>query len=84
MKIQNFFNTCTEKCEDKSIKNKKHCKVRCYCHYTSEYRAAAHSTCNLKYSVPKSILIVFHSDLSRWFNRIRFWWKLKEEICWYI
>ena len=34
--------------------------VRDYCHYTGEYRGAANSICNLKYSVPKKILIAFH------------------------
>ena len=31
------------------------------CHFTAEYRGAAHSTCNSKYSVPKRIPIAFHS-----------------------
>ena len=43
------------------MKDKKYCKVRDYCHYTGEYRDAAHSICNLKYSVPKKIPIVFHN-----------------------
>ena len=28
---------------------------------TDEYRGTAHSTCSLKYSVPKDIPIVFHN-----------------------
>ena len=36
-------------------------RVRDHCHYTSEYRGAAHSICNLKYSVPKEIPIAFHN-----------------------
>ena len=32
---------------------------RDHCHYTGEYRGATHSVCNLKYSVPKKIPIVF-------------------------
>ena len=43
------------------LKDKKYCKVRDHCHYIGEYRCAAHSICNLKYSVPEKILIVFHN-----------------------
>ena len=41
------------------MKDEKYCKVGDHCHYTGKYRAAAHSICNLKYSVPKKIPIVF-------------------------
>ena len=34
-------------------KKKKNPKGRGHCHYKVEYRGAAHSICNLKYSVPK-------------------------------
>ena len=44
---------CKEKFENKYLKDKKYCKVRDLCHYTGEYRGAAHRMCNLKYSVPK-------------------------------
>ena len=37
-------------------------KVRNHCHYTGEYKGVAHSICNLKYSVPKKIPIVFHNE----------------------
>ena len=43
------------------MNDKKYCKNRDHCHYTKEYRAAAHSICNLKYSVPKEIPIAFHN-----------------------
>ena len=39
---------------------KKYCKVKDHCHYAGEYWGAAHSICNLKYSVSKQIIIVFH------------------------
>ena len=39
------------------MKDKKYCKVRDHCHY----RGAAHSICNLKYSVPKKVPIDFHN-----------------------
>ena len=40
---------------------KKHHKVKYHCHYTEEYRGAAHSICNLRYRIPKEIPIVFHN-----------------------
>ena len=43
---------CKETFENKYLKDKKYCKVRGHCQYTGEYRGAAHSICNLKYSVP--------------------------------
>ena len=41
--------------------DKKYSKVRDPHHYTGEYRVATHSTCNIKYSVPKGIAIIFHN-----------------------
>ena len=43
------------------MKDKKYGKVRDYCHFTGEYKGAAYSICNLKYSVSKKISIVFHN-----------------------
>ena len=43
------------------LKIKKYPKVRDHCHCTGEYRSAAYSVCNLKYSVPKEIPIAFHN-----------------------
>ena len=40
--------------------DKKHYKVKDYCHYTGKYRGAAHNICNLRYKIPKEIPIVFH------------------------
>ena len=52
---------CTESFENKYLKDKKYRKVRDLCHYPGEYRGAAHSICNLKYSVPKRFPTVFHN-----------------------
>ena len=41
------------------LKDIKYCKLRDHCHYTGEYRGAAHIICNLKYSVPKKIRMDF-------------------------
>ena len=54
-------NICREKFENKNLKDKNYCKSRDDCHYTGEYRGTAHSICNLKYSLPKKISIVFHN-----------------------
>ena len=44
---------CQEKFENKYLKDQKYRQVRDHCHYVGEYRSAAHSIGNLKYSVPK-------------------------------
>ena len=56
-----MFYICKEKLQNKYLTDKKYRKVRDHCSYTGEYRGAAHSICNLKYSVPKKIPIVFHN-----------------------
>ena len=50
-----------KKKENKYLKDKKHCKVRYYCHYTGEYRGAVLSVCNSKYNESKKMSIVFHN-----------------------
>ena len=55
------FYICKKKFEDEHTKDKKYCKVRDHCHYTGEYRGDARNTCNLKYSAPEEIPIVFHN-----------------------
>ena len=52
---------CNQKFEDKHNKDKTYHKIRDHCHYTGEYRGAAHSICNLKQSVPKGISIFFYN-----------------------
>ena len=41
--------------------DKKHHKLKDQCHDTGKYRGAAHNICNLRYKIPKEILIVFHN-----------------------
>ena len=55
---------CEEKFENKylKIKNIVKLKISHYSHYREEYRGSAHSICNLKYRLPKSIPIVFHNE----------------------
>ena len=50
---------CTDENNKKEFKKKQ--KFRDHCHYTGQYRGAAHSTCNLRYQIPKTIHIVFHN-----------------------
>ena len=52
---------CTEKIENKYVKDKKYCKVRDHCHYSGEYIGVAHNICNLIYSLPKKIRTAFHN-----------------------
>ena len=40
---------------------KKYFKVKDHCHYTGQYRGAAHDICNLRYKIPKEIHVVFHN-----------------------
>ena len=37
-------------------------RFRDHCHFTGEYRGAAHSTFTLKYSVPEKNPIPFHNE----------------------
>ena len=52
---------CKENVEDKYAKDKKYCKVRNHCHYRGEYRSAVHNECNLNFTVPIEISVVFHN-----------------------
>ena len=50
-----------KKLEDKYTNHKKYRRVIDHWHYTGKYRGAAHSICNLKYSMPQEISLVFHN-----------------------
>ena len=41
--------------------DKKHHKVRDHCHYSGNYRGAAHNICNLRCKIPKEVPVVFHN-----------------------
>ena len=56
-----ILNICKEKVENKCTKYEEYGKVRDHCHYLGEYRGAAHSIFNLKYSVPKKTPVVFQN-----------------------
>ena len=36
-------------------------KAKDHCHYTGQYRGAAHSKCNLVYKLPKYLPVIFHN-----------------------
>ena len=58
---------CQEKIENKYLKGNKYRKVRDNYHNASEsrgYGGAAHSICNLKYSIPKKNLIFFQNKFN--------------------
>ena len=50
---------CTDENNKKEFKKMQ--KVRDHCHCTGKYRGAPHSICNLRYTTPKTIPIVFHN-----------------------
>ena len=41
--------------------DEKDCKVRDHCHYTGEFRGAAHQSCNVKFRRPKITPVIFHN-----------------------
>ena len=53
------------------LKLKEHCKVRDHCHFTGEYRGAAHGKSDLNYSIPKGIPLVFHNGSNYDYHFIR-------------
>ena len=62
--------TRKEKFVNKYVKDKKYHQARNNYHYAGEYKGAVYSICNLKYIVPKSILIAFHNGSNYDYNFI--------------
>ena len=52
---------CGKRFPQMFVDGKKYRKVRDHYHFTSKYRGAAHSICNLRYNVPKETPVVFHN-----------------------
>ena len=46
---------------DNKHRSKSYHKVRDHCHYTGEFRGAAHSICNLRYKIQREIPVVLHN-----------------------
>ena len=59
-----YYYNCGKRIFQKIAKNKNYLKIRDHCYYTSKYRSEGHSICNLKFSVPNRIPVVFHNDLN--------------------
>ena len=45
----------------KFVNDENYRKVTNHCHFTGQYRSAAHSICNLRFNVPNEIPVVFHN-----------------------
>ena len=59
-----YCHICKEKFyedEDDNHKSESYHKVRDHCHYTGEFRGAAHSICNLRYKIQREIPVVLHN-----------------------
>ena len=61
---------CGKRILEKLSKSIKYRKVRGHCHYTGKYRSAAHSICNLKFSVPNEIPVDFHNGSNYYYHFI--------------
>ena len=74
---------CKEKFKDKHANYKKNWKVRGHWHYAGEYRGAAYSICNLKYSVLEQMHIVLYNGSNydyHFINHKRVSWRIWKTI----
>ena len=61
MKMHKYVIILRKRLNINILKKKKYRKVRDHCHYTGKYRGVTHSTCNLKFSMPKEITLISHN-----------------------
>ena len=59
--IQEKYYICREEFKEEDTDDKKYHRARDHCCYIGKYRGAANGVCNLKYSTPKAIPVVFHN-----------------------
>ena len=52
------------KFESKYADDKRHPKVRDHCQYTGKHRGVGNNTCNLIYSIPKEMRMIFYNGLN--------------------
>ena len=55
---------CGKRILAKLSKSINYWKVRDHCNYTGKHRDATHSICNLKFSMPNEILVIFYNGLN--------------------
>ena len=53
--------TFVKKDKKKLAKDKNYRKVGQHCHFTCKYRGTVHSVFNLRFNVPKEILVLLHN-----------------------
>ena len=54
----------------KKLASKNYWKVRDHCHYTGKFRGATHSICNVRFSVPNKISVVFYNGSNCYYHFI--------------
>ena len=55
---------CSKTITQKLAKDNNYWTVRDHCHVTGKYRRAAHSVCNLRFTEPNKIPVLFHNGLN--------------------
>ena len=52
---------CQKIFSKKLARDKNHCEVRDYWHYTGKYRGTTHSICKSRFNVPRETPVAFHN-----------------------